>query len=99
MLLYLGSVHILRQQDFADFRPPPPSVSNFTLGHTIKITVASALANPPPLPLAADVICERSLTQGKLKLRVILISQHATLNMHTSLESLPALLSTSLLYL
>ena len=58
----LGSVHILCQQDFADLRPPPPSVSNlhYILGHTVNLTVASALANP--LPLAADVICERSLT-------------------------------------
>lgn len=44
--------------------PLPPPISNFTVGHTVKITVASAFAN---LPLVAHVICERSHKSGSLK--------------------------------
>ena len=50
-----------------DFDLAPPCEKSFLhpwLGHTVKITVASALANPPLL--AADVICERSLYSSEV---------------------------------
>ena len=62
-----------------------PSVRNLTLGHTVKITVASAFGNPPSPLGCLRVICDRSIMNLMLHRYSVYFTSFTTLSVYIML--------------